>query len=42
MTAKCPNCGEVNDLKTGVTTNNLETFDYGCLDCGSVFNEEDV
>lgn len=37
----CPNCGGV-DLKEGAAVENGKTFDYGCRDCRSVFNQEDA
>jgi len=40
-THKCPNCGST-DLKSGVATESLKTFDYGCNDCGAVFMEGDL
>lgn len=38
---KCPNC-EFADLDEGVAVETLRTFDYGCNNCGAVFDERDA
>jgi len=38
-TPQCPNC-QGTDLKDGVCTNELKTFDFGCRDCRAVFDKD--
>lgn len=39
MTDNCPKCGS-DDLKESVATHRGKIFDYGCRQCGLVFDIE--
>lgn len=38
---RCPNCLS-GDLKDGAVTEDLQTYDYRCRDCQTVFDAEDA